>query len=181
MIIGITGTLGAGKGAIVEYLKRRGFQAYSVREFLTQEIADRGLPINRDTMVAVANELRDAHGSGYIVQSLYDTAAAVGGDAVIESIRTMGEVEILQGKPGCILLAVDADPALRYERIRERASATDAVTWEHFLADEKREFENPDPAKQNLKACIAAADVVIQNNGTLEQLEEEVERVLVRG
>jgi dephospho-CoA kinase len=38
MIIGITGTLGAGKGKIVEFLKEKGFEHYSVREYLTQEI-----------------------------------------------------------------------------------------------------------------------------------------------
>ena len=36
--IGITGTLGAGKGTIVEYLqKEKGFSHYSVRAFLTDE------------------------------------------------------------------------------------------------------------------------------------------------
>jgi len=34
MIIGITGTLGAGKGTIVEILKKKWFGHYSVREFL---------------------------------------------------------------------------------------------------------------------------------------------------
>lgn len=38
IIIGITGTLGAGKGTVVEYLKTKGFKHFSVREFLTQEI-----------------------------------------------------------------------------------------------------------------------------------------------
>ena len=37
--IGITGTLGAGKGTIVDYLiKNRGFVLYSVRSFITEEI-----------------------------------------------------------------------------------------------------------------------------------------------
>lgn len=36
-IIGITGTLGAGKGTIVEYLKdKKGFAHFSVREFLKE-------------------------------------------------------------------------------------------------------------------------------------------------
>ena len=42
--IGITGTLGAGKGTIVDYLvKNRGFVHYSVRAFITEEIKRRGL------------------------------------------------------------------------------------------------------------------------------------------
>ncbi len=39
LIIGITGTLGAGKGTIVEYLeKEMGFDHLSVRDFITKEI-----------------------------------------------------------------------------------------------------------------------------------------------
>ena len=39
IIIGITGTLGAGKGTIVEYLVgKKGFKHYSVRELLSEII-----------------------------------------------------------------------------------------------------------------------------------------------
>ena len=62
-VIGITGTIGAGKGrhhiahaspkpafqtresgAIVDFLRQRGFKWFSVRDFLLQEISKRGLP-----------------------------------------------------------------------------------------------------------------------------------------
>ena len=53
--IGITGTLGAGKGTIVDYLvQNRGFVHYSVRAFLIEEIKRRGLEANRDT-IAIRN------------------------------------------------------------------------------------------------------------------------------
>ena len=43
-IVGITGTLGAGKGALVEYLQtRHDFKWFSVRAFLLREIEKRGL------------------------------------------------------------------------------------------------------------------------------------------
>ena len=67
MIIGITGTLGAGKGTIVGFLKERGFSHYSVREFLIEEINRRGLEANRDSMILVANDLRANFGGSYIV------------------------------------------------------------------------------------------------------------------
>ncbi|MBQ4206222.1 MAG: AAA family ATPase, partial [Bacteroidales bacterium] len=58
-IIGITGTLGAGKGTIVEYLiEKKGYVHYSVRAFLAEEIKRRGMEVNRDTLTMVANELR---------------------------------------------------------------------------------------------------------------------------
>ena len=97
IIIGITGTLGAGKGTIVDYfVKEKGFFHYSSREFITKEIKKRGLPVNRDTMTEVANDLRAKYGTGYIAEELYKEAKKSGKNSIIESIRTTGEIDILK-------------------------------------------------------------------------------------
>ena len=74
LIIGITGTIGAGKGTVVKYLQQKGFQHYSSRKFITQEIKRRGMPVNRDSMAVVANDLRATHSPSYIAESLYSEA-----------------------------------------------------------------------------------------------------------
>ena len=151
-IIGITGTLGAGKGTIVEYLvKTRSYHHFSARAFITQEIKRRLLPVNRDSMVLVANDLRKNHSPSFIIDQLYEEARQSGENSVIESIRTPGEVISLREKEGFVLLAVDADPQIRFARIKERKSSTDQVDFNTFLANEKaREMESQDPNKQNL-------------------------------
>ena len=179
IIIGITGTLGAGKGTIVEYLtEKKGFQHFSVRAFLTEEIERRGMPVNRDSMVSVANELRAQHSPGYIAEQLFERAKQSGKNCIIESIRTPGEIESLHKLGDFTLFAVDAKPELRYERIVLRASETDHISFETFLDNEKREMQSTDPNKQNLSRCIEMADYVFENNGTMEQLFENVEAVL---
>jgi len=178
MIIGITGTLGAGKGTVVEYLMTKGLHHYSAREFITREIIKRGMLVNRDSMVRVANDLRAQHGPAYVIASLYEEAAAVGGDCVIESIRTSGEVAALRAKPKFMLLAVDADQVRRYQRIVERGTETDRIDFETFKSNEEREMANSDPNKQNIGACIAQADVVLHNNGSFEDLYAQVDKVL---
>lgn len=177
-IIGITGTIGAGKGTVVEYLKSKSFHHYSAREFITREILARGLPVNRDSMAEVANDLRARHGSDYVAVSLYEEAERTGGDCVIESIRTVGEIEALRSKPDFRLFAVDADQAIRYQRIVARGSETDQIDFVTFQANEAREMDNRDPAKQNLRACIALADAVLKNDGTFEELFAQVDRAL---
>jgi dephospho-CoA kinase len=178
-IIGITGTLGAGKGTLVEYLvTKRGFSHYSVRNFLLDEIRHKGMPENRDSMFALANELRAAHGPSYVTDQLYEQARVSGGDAVIESIRTTGEVVSLKSRGNFLLVAVDAAPQIRYERIVLRNSETDKVSFEIFLENEQRESVSSDPGVQNLRACIALADVVLYNNGTIEELYEQFEKIL---
>jgi dephospho-CoA kinase len=179
IIIGITGTLGAGKGTVVDYLmEEHQFAHYSVRSFLTKEIEKRGMPVNRDSMVVIANELRAANSPSFIVEELYKEAEASGKNCIIESIRTPGEIDALEQKGDFFLLAVDAEPKLRYERIKLRKSATDMISYEEFIENEKREMNANDPNKQNLSVCINRADFKLENNSSFQELHKKVEEVL---
>lgn len=176
VVVGITGTLGAGKGTIVEYLTtNKGFKHFSVRAFLLEEIHKQQKPVNRDSMVEVANRLRSEQGPSYIIMELYKHAQKDGGRCIIESIRTPGEISALRKQPGFVLLAVDADANIRYKRIKKRDSETDRISFETFLQDEEREMHSNDPNKQNLSACIKQADHIIYNNGSLDSLHVQIE------
>src|ERR1700719_609147 len=99
MIIGITGTNGAGKGTVVDYLvKQKGFTHYSARDIWNEEIVKRGLPPGRDSMVIVANDLRAIHGPQFFAQRAAAKTREHGGDAVIESIRSVGEAEHIKSQ-----------------------------------------------------------------------------------
>jgi len=178
-IIGITGTIGAGKGTIVDYLvSKMSFLHYSVRGYLTEEIARRGMPLNRDSMVTVANDLREKNNPAFIVEQLYHQAFKAGKNAIVESIRTPGEIDMLKSLKNFYLIAVDADPKIRFERIKMRKSETDNINFETFLENEKREMFTDDPNKQNLSKCIAQADFILSNNGTVEDLYKKTDEIL---
>ncbi len=181
VIVGITGTLGAGKGTVVDYLVReKKFAHFSVREYLREELEKRDIPVNRDSLTAIANSIRSKYGASFIAEALIKKAKERGDDCVIESIRTPGEVEALRKEEAFFLLAVDADPRIRYKRIRFRNSETDRVTFQTFIMNEEREMHTSDPNKQNLAACIGSADHIIRNDGSLEDLHKRTEAFLRR-
>lgn len=177
IILGITGTNGAGKGTVADYLRKQGFGYYSVRGFLMEELEKRGIPANRDTLTELANELRRSKGASYILDTLYERAERAGTDAVIESIRTVGEVKELR-KKGMLLLAVDANPDIRYGRVALRKSVTDNVSLPEFMMQEERESKSDDPSVQNLKHTVALADFTLNNDGNLEQLYADTDAII---
>ena len=177
MILGITGTNGSGKGTIVAYLKEKGFTHYSARQLIVSEIERRGLPVIRDNMRIVANDLRKRHHPAYLIEELFKKAERAGGDAVIESVRALGEAKFLK-EQGAFLIAVDAIRRLRYERVVRRASATDHVSYDAFCAQEDTEMNNPDPWDMNVFGVMQVADYTIMNIGTPAELPSRIDAIV---
>ena len=163
----------------MDYLvKEKGFVHFSVRDFITKEIERRGMPVNRDSMTIVGNDLRKQHSPSYITDELYKQAQETGKNCIIESVRTPLEVSELRKHSNFYLFAIDADAKVRYERIVVRGSSTDNVSFETFIANEQREMTSDDPNKQNLKACIEQADYLFSNDGNFDDLHQKIEEVL---
>lgn len=179
MIIGITGTDGAGKGAAVAYLvKQKGFTHYSSRDFIVTEIKRQGLPIDRNQMRLTANEMRAAEGNEFVVRRAYEQAQTEGStNVVIESVRALAEAEFLKQQEG-VLLAIDAPPELRYERVQKRRSASDQVSFEQFLTHEALEKNDPDPHGMQKAKVMEIADWTIMNDGTMDDLHTQIESFL---
>lgn len=179
MIVGITGTNGAGKGTVVDYLVQKGFRHYSARAFIIAEIEQRGLPINRVSMGEIGNSIRKEHGPSFIIELLFAQALKEADNAVIESIRSIGEATFLKAK-GALLFSVDADRELRYRRILQRGSHTDSVDFETWITQEEREWHNEDAFDMNVPGVMALADALIVNDGTLENLYLQIDTLLER-
>ena len=178
-IIWITGPQAAGKWEIVNYLiEKKWFTHYSVRGFLTKEIEKRWLTLDRDSMREVANELRSKYWPSYITDQLFLQAQESGKDAIIESVRAIWEVESLKKNSDFILLAVDADQKLRFERATARKSASDFVSFEKFKEQEELENKNPDTSKQNILACINMADFIVNNDWNIEDLHKQLDEII---
>ncbi|MBP3254447.1 MAG: AAA family ATPase [Bacteroidales bacterium] len=178
LVIGITGTLGAGKGTVVEMFKEKGFVHYSARDFLKKRVQSMGLEVNRDTLTEVANNARRLEGGGFIAKGLLKEAEKEGKNCIIESIRNIKEVEYLKQNADFTLLCVDADINIRYQRIRLRQSETDNVDFDTFVANERREMQSEDENKQNLGAVMRMADYTIDNGSDLQHLQMQVNRIM---
>ena len=177
MLIGITGTNGSGKGAVVEYLVAvKGFSQYSARTVILEEIHTRHLSESKETMRDVANSLRKEHGVAYIIERLYDMAKD-DANAVIESIRTIGEAEFLK-KNGGKIIAVDAEKGKRYERLAHRSDVED-LSLKKFIEREDLEMASSDAWDMNVFGVMQLADARVTNDGTLEELYACVDAELV--
>ena len=173
-LIGLTGTNGAGKGEAAAFLLRRGYEYHSLSDVIRETLAAEGLEPSRDNLICKGNELRRKGGPDVLARRI---AAKVRGRAVIDSIRNPREIEFLRTQPGFVLIALDAPPVLRFERVARRGRDESAPDLAAFLRKEAEE-DGSDPGAQQLGRCMALADRTVINDGTIEDLHRKLEEIL---
>jgi len=178
MIIGVAGPNGAGKGEVVRFLAERSFYVYSLSDSIRDVLLERGEKETRERMIETGRELRARHGPGALAERLVGKLEADRNYA-IDSIRHPAEVAVLKRHRAHFnLIWVDADPAIRLERLRERGRPGDPQTLDELVDLESRELGSEDPAAQQLNAVRDISDFHLKNEGDLKLLHDAVQRIL---
>jgi len=178
MLLGLCGFVGSGKGAIVDYLKRKGWSHYATKDVIREELAKHDIPATRNSMIMMGNTLRAQHGGGVLAQRMM-LRMPLAGNVIVESIRHPDEVRTLRKRADFVLLAVSAHTDLRFRRIATRARPGDPTTIEELRALDDRESDTSSSGVR-IKECVLMAEATIVNDGTLEKLHRSVDEFLLR-
>lgn len=174
-IVGIAGTNGAGKDTLADLRhERQGAAKASLSDILRLEATRRGLSHERHHLGAISTEWGAKFGAGALSLMTikeYLTQQERRGLSVV-SIRRPDEAMAIQEQGGLVVW-VDADPKVRYERITKRLGlegrVDDAVDFATFCAQEEREMHPIDgKSSLNMAGVRDIADRHIQNNFTEE-------------
>lgn len=188
-IIGVVGQIGSGKDTATSFLKKKGFVNFSLSDQIRIELKKRGnVDFTREDIQNLGDELRAENGDDYWAQQAWKKAITSGQKKlIISSIRHPAEAEFLKNQTNFYLLAVVADQRLRFERKLEaarrkpdstRSDDQDILTWEEFKKADDREVKAQKEHSQQVSNVVALADFVIENNSTIEGLEEKVYQIL---
>ena len=169
MIVGLCGFAGAGKGAVAEYLRSKGWSHYSVKQVVVDELVAHGMDSNRDNLITMANSMRSQFGNDVLVQRIIKKLPA-DVNAIVESIRNPDEIVALRARGDFVLMAVDAPTQSRLQRLVTRARPGDPMTMEALKRLDEREEKDPSKSGIRIRECMGMADVLIINDSTLPQI-----------
>jgi len=178
MIIGITGTNGSGKTVVCKYFVEKGFEYYSLSDILRERLRLQNLPITRENLRRLGNELREEHGPAILAELLLPYIKDKA-NVVIDSIRNIYEIEkFRESLHNFVLIGVDAPVEVRYLRVKERSreGETLQMTLEEFIESENKE-KSENVLHQQIDKCLSFADILVINDGTMEELYSELEKV----
>lgn len=179
-VIGLTGTIGSGK-EVVRYILEKSFETISVRlsDLLDYSILKKKkMTITRNMQQDLGDQVRQKYGTHVLAKIAVEFMKRDGAVKIIDGIRNPGEVDYLHKQFGdeFILVAIDAPQEVRFKRVQERNRASDSKTFEEFVKlDERDQGMNEPPYGQQVKKCIEMADVILQNDGTMEEFQAKVE------
>ncbi len=186
-LIGIAGTNGAGKDSVGQILAENGWLFISVTEMLREECRTRDLPVERENLRMISAEWRREGGLGVLIDKALEVYNQQGGDErfaglAVASLRNPGENDRVHELGGKVIW-VDADPKVRYDRIRSanrgRVSEDDK-TFEQFLAEEAAEMKSlGDPATLNMQAVKTTSDTIIYDESTPEDFRKLLIKVFM--
>ncbi len=176
IILGLVGPMASGKGTVKEYIVKK-YKAEDCRfSTILRDLLKRlSLEINRKNMQDISTVLRGHFGEDLLAKVIANDVKAMKSDVVIvDGVRRMADIAYLKELPGFKLVAIDADPKIRYERMKSRNEnpGDDQKTLEQFLADHKRE------ADEEIPAVMKRADLTIDNSGSVEELKKQIDNIL---
>ena len=172
-IICIVGMPGAGKGTAVEVLRRRGLHTVNMGNVIRNEVQARGYEVTPENLSKVSLGLRKEFGDDEIAKrctASVERMVKSGSDVVIEGIRSLGEVLYFRERfrGDFHLIALHANPSVRFVRLKSRARGDDPRAWGEFEERDHRELG------YGMGSAIALSGYMVVNEGTVENLKEKI-------
>jgi len=150
---------------------------YVYSDILREIAKQRRIEPTRANLQKLGNDVKKASGNqGILSRRLLDNIKT--DKVVVDGIRNVDEiVELKKGKKAYII-GVIASQRVRFKRLRKRSREGDPINFSEFKRLDN--FENRGKTRgQEINKCLKLADYIINNNGTLEQLQHKAEEIIM--
>ncbi|MFA5421007.1 MAG: AAA family ATPase [Patescibacteria group bacterium] len=176
IIIGLTGQIACGKGVIKKFLiEKYNASDYRFSTILRDVLTRVSVEQSRTNIMKISTLLRQTFGEDILAKVMAEDVKKDDDEfIVIDGIRRLADIKYLRDVPGFFLVSVEAGEDIRYKRVVERNEnpGDDKKTFEEFLADDAAETE------EQIPGTMAKADFKIDNNGTWDELWEQIHELV---
>ncbi len=171
-IIAVTGLIGSGKDTVAEYIAEKyGYTIIDYANILREMCKNEGLELTRDNL----QNLRLKYGNTFLAEEVVDRVKKSGKDKIlITPLRRSEDYEIPNKElGGIVMILVESDDKIRFERLSKRGRENDPKDFEEFQRQAKRDDDIYDFDK-----TFSYAKYRIQNNGDIDQLKKQIDKIM---
>ncbi len=173
IIIGLTGEMSSGKSTVAKYLiEEHKASSHRFSDVLRNVLDVIYIEKSRANLQKLSTNLRDLFGQDLLAKTITcevekDTHEVI----VVDGVRREEDVKYLKEIPGFKLMYIKVSLEARYKRLLEREENSDdkGKTFEEFKKEQNQE------AEEEIKGLEKKADIVIENEGTLDELKAKID------
>ena len=179
-IIALVGLPGSGKAEVAKYLQKKGFFYTSLSDVLRNVILSLGKTTDRKSMEDIGDILRESLGTDVLARGAkLQIDKFREQNIIIDGIRNPGEIDFLRREVGIFVIGIEITQKRLFELIKKRGRPGDPEDFDAFQKMVKRELgEGEKESGLQLKLCLEMADIVVGNEGTLDELYRKIEEAL---
>lgn len=174
-ILAFTGMPFSGKSEAVKIAKEQSIPVIRMGDMIWEETKARGLEINDSNVGKIATNMRKEHGMHIWAKRTYEKIRAMKNveKLVIDGVRNIEEVDFFKENLGkdFILIAVKVSDELRYKRAMNRGREDDSKDLKLIKERDQRELS------WGLRKVIKSADIIISNEGPVEDFQKEIKEI----
>lgn len=178
IIIGFTGLMASGKDAAKKYLEEKyGAESFRFSSIMRDVLKRINVEMSRTNLSAVSLCLRQTFGEDLFAKVIASDAQNATSDiVVVDGVRRLADIAHLSKLAGFHLVAIEADPKIRHERLVKRGEnvGESEKTYEQFIADHQAETELTIPE------VMSKADLVINNDGSFDDLYKQIDELVAK-
>jgi dephospho-CoA kinase len=177
LVIGLVGEKGGGKETVTRFLGEcAGVPIAHLRfsDILGETLAIWGLPFTRENTQKLPVAMNQFYGEGTLTRAMEARIRKRPEELVVlDGVRWLTDEQLLRSFPHALIVYVTAPIQTRFERTRARKekAGESNTTWELFVEQEHAHNEI------FISDIGSRADVKLVNNGTFEELKENVRTI----
>jgi len=166
--------MGSWKDTVAEYIsKKLNIHFYQISKPLKEIAKHRGIPITRENLIILWRELTWKYWDEFLAKYLVENTKK--NKLILVWMRQLWQLDWLRNYTNFVLIWVNANCSLRFERILKRDKPWDPKTFEKFLElEQKDDWESV----QKISECMKQVNFLIENEWSLGQLYKEVDEIL---
>lgn len=178
IILGLVGPIASGKDTVKKYLgKKHNARGCRFSSILRDILERLDLPNSRQNMQELSTILRQKFGEDILAKAIAADAIKLKSDiVVVDGVRRPADIKFLKKLPGFALVAIDAEPKIRYRRLVKRGENVGDIqkTYTQFIKDHQYETELAIPT------LMKKAKYKLDNNGSLADLYQQIDKLMIK-
>lgn len=172
--LGVLGPMGGGKGSAAKYIAEKyGYKVITMGNIVRALARKDGVRPTRLHLEKIQRKYRQKYGDDFIIKETIRKAESSSKPVILDGVRSSIDARIAKKELGIKIILIDADPEIRFERLKRRRRADFPRTFEEF-----KKIEGSENKTFHMHKTFRYADYKVDNSDGKAKMRKDLDAVI---